>query len=358
MVTFRSRPLAQRERGIRKRCAATLAAASLAAALVGPASGATLVVLNKAEATASLIDLDSGNVVATLPTGNGPHEAAVSPDGSQALATNYGTGAAPGSTLTLIDVPGGRVAKTIDLGENRRPHGVRWLDDRRAAVTAEGSKMLLVVDVVTGKVETVIATGQEVSHMVALSPDRSRAFVANIGSGTMTALDLRERKILQHVPTGKGAEGIDVTPDGRQVWVTNREADSVSVVDASSLQVLATLESKAFPIRAKVTPDGRHVLVSNARSSDVAVFDAKTHKELRRIKTGLVAGSAGGRVLGFAGGVPIGIVISPDGKRAYVAHANADAIAILDLDRWAAIGTLKAGKEPDGMAYSPARAQP
>jgi DNA-binding beta-propeller fold protein YncE len=48
--------------------------------------------------------------------------------------------------------------------------------------------------------------------------------------------------------------------------------------------------------------------------------------------------------------VPIGILVHPDGKRAYV--ANADVVAIVDLEAWKVVGLLKAGKEPDGMAYS------
>ncbi|MGH9362793.1 MAG: YncE family protein, partial [Thermoanaerobaculia bacterium] len=203
-------------------------ALALAAALLlpHPAGAATLLVGNKAEATVSLLDLPSGRVVATLPTGEGPHELAVSPDGKRALVANYGTGPRPGGTLTVIDVPAARVAKTIDLGGPRRPHGLAWLDGRRALVTAEGSKALLVVDVDAGGVVQEIPTGQEVSHMVAVAPDGSRGYVASIGSGTLTAIDLRERKVLAVVPTGKGAEGIDVTPDGREVWVTNREADT------------------------------------------------------------------------------------------------------------------------------------
>jgi YVTN family beta-propeller protein len=54
---------------------------------------------------------------------------------------------------------------------------------------------------------------------------------------------------------------------------------------------------------------------------------------------------------------PIGIVIRPDGKQAYVANANADAIAVVDLEAWKVTGTLKAGKEPDGMAFSPLTVQ-
>ncbi len=324
--------------------------------LAALALAGTLVVLNKAEATASLVDLASGNVVATVPTGKGPHEVAASDDGRLALATNYGTGEEPGSSLTLIDVPGAKVVRTIGLGSHRRPHGVRWLDARRALVTAEDSRALLVVDVGKGEVEAVIPTEQNVSHMVALAPGGARAFVSNIGSGSVTVVDLAARKVLAQVKTGVGAEGIDVTPDGRRVWVTNREADTVSVVDAQSLKVIASLKSASFPIRARVTPDGRHVLVSNARSGDVTVFAADSLRETRRVAMKTKPASREGRLLDFGqSSVPIGIVVEPDGRRAYVAHANADEISILDLERWEAVGSLRAGKEPDGMAYSAQR---
>jgi YVTN family beta-propeller protein len=321
----------------------------------------TLVVLNKAEATASLVDLASGRLAASVATGLGPHEVAVSPDGQRALATNYGSREAQGSTLTLIDIPGARVAATIDLGRFRRPHGVRWLDDERAVVTSEASRSLLVVDVARGRVAREIQTDQETSHMVAVTPDGARAFVANIGSGSVTAIDLEAGEVLAQIPTGEGAEGIDVTPDGREVWVTNRAADSLSVIDAASLAVVATVACGEFPIRVRLTPDGRHALVSNARSADLAVFDVASRSEVARVRFAEQAGSPEGRLFGDRFGnssVPIGVVVSPDGARAWVAHANADRISVVDLAAWQVSGHLTAGREPDGMAYSPALVEP
>jgi len=70
--------------------------------LVSSAQAATLLVGNKSEASVSLIDLDSGALVATAKTDPGPHEIAVSPDGTLAVVTNYGTGDAPGNTLSVI----------------------------------------------------------------------------------------------------------------------------------------------------------------------------------------------------------------------------------------------------------------
>ena len=321
----------------------------------GAIHAATLIVANKAEATVSLIDLASGKVAATLPVGTGPHEVAVSPDGRLALIANYGTGAQPGSSLTLIDVPGAQVVKTIDLGEYRRPHGVVFVGNDRALVTAEANKALLEVDIEAGKAVRELPTGQEVSHMVAVTPDGSRAFVANIGSGSITAIDLKAGKKIADVRTGAGAEGIAVTPDGRQVWVTNREADTVAVVDASSLKIVKTIEAAAFPIRAEATPDGKRVLVSLAKSGDLAVFSTAALTLERRVKLEAApAADRAGRLLTQFGdsSVPIGIEIAPDGKRAYIAHANADQISIVDLAEGRQVGFLTAGREPDGMGMS------
>ncbi len=345
--------------------AAVCAAVAFATPSIAPASQGTLVVLNKSDATATLIDLDSGSTVATLPTGDGPHEGAVSPDGRLVLVTNYGGRDAPGSTLTVIDVPAAKVAKTIDLGEYRRPHGVVWLrDGRRALVTAEENQSLLVVEVESGRVVKTIATGQDVSHMVAVTPDEMRAFVANIGSGSVTVLDLDAGQHVKDVKTGAGAEGIEITPSGKEVWVTNRAADTISILDAATLEVVRELNVKAglepdakpFPIRARATPDGKHVLVSTPGAGEVAVFDAATRELLRRIPMKLKAESVDGRLFGGqfgASSVPIGILIPSGGKRAYVANANADAVAIIDLETWEVVGSLKAGREPDGMAWSP-----
>jgi YVTN family beta-propeller protein len=329
----------------------------LAAAADAPA--ATLVVANKSEATVSLVDLPQGEVKATLPTGTGPHEIDVSPSGRLALISNYGQREA-GSSLTVIDVPAAKVVATVQLGEHRRPHGVQWLDEQRALVTAEASQALLVVDVGKGAVERAIPTGQEVSHMVAVTPDGKRAFVANIGSGSVNVVDLAAGKSIAVLKTGDGAEGIDVTPDGRQVWVTNRAADSVSVIDAASLETVATIPSPAFPIRARVTPDGQWVLVSNARSGDLSVLSVARRQLARRVPLGKRAATTEGRLMAEFGdsSVPIGVVVEPDGKRAFVAHANADEISIIDLGKWEVVGGLRAGKEPDGMAYSPLDVKP
>ena len=152
--------------------------------------GATLVVANKAEATASLINLENGKIFATIPTGEGPHEVGISPNGLFALVSNYGKRGSTGHSLTLIDIASARAVKTIDLGEFRAPHGVEWLNNEHAAVTVEDNRALVVVDVDDGTVVKSIATDQDVSHMVSVDVGGKRAYTSNMGSGSITVIDL------------------------------------------------------------------------------------------------------------------------------------------------------------------------
>jgi YVTN family beta-propeller protein len=345
-------------------CLLLLALAMSAAPALAGANDGTLVILNKSDHTASLLDRATGEELAVLPTDPAPHEAAVSPDGAMAVVANYGTREKPGSTLTVIDVASARVIGTIALRYGsetfERPHGLKFTPGgKRLAVTAEANEAVLVVDMAKGAVVNVLRTGRKISHMLDLDPEGRRAFVTSIGSGTLTVVDINSGEKLADLKTGEGAEGVGVTPDGSEVWVTNRGADTVTVLDAQTFDVLATLQSASFPIRVAFTPDGKHALVSCARTGDVAVFDAESRNLVRRVSMEVQAGEqAKDRLFGDRfkdSPVPIGILIPPDGRHAYVANTNADIVTVIDLETWKIAGRLTAGREPDGMAFSPLR---
>ena len=323
--------------------------------LAGTASEGTLVVLNKSDNTASLAEAASGKVLATLPTGEGPHEVAVTRDGRRAFVSNYGR-QRPGNSLTVLDLVERKVEATWTFEAWSRPHGLalspgeRWLH-----VTSEGSRTLEVVDTQTGKVATSLPTEAEVPHMVALSPTLGRAFVANIGSGSVGVFDLERGVRIANLPTGKGAEGIAVTPDGREVWVGNRAEDTVTVIAADLLVVKETLPAAAFPIRVAITPDGETALVSLARSGEVALFSRREKKEIGRVAMPAEAVDSEGRIFGGQFGkspVPVGILVTPDGREAFVACTQSDQVFVIDLASRKVVREIRAGREPDGLGLA------
>jgi YVTN family beta-propeller protein len=250
-----------------------------------------------------------------------------------------GSKSGPGKTITVLDLKGGKVAATWDLGEYTKPHGIAVSRDGKTVwVTVEGSKAVLDLDAATGRVRKAWKTGQDVSHMVVATPDEKKLYVANIGSGSVTIIDRAADKV-QSVKTGPGAEGIDASPDGKEIWVGNREANTVSVIAVATDEVVASFASGGeMPIRVEFTPDGKQVLVSNAKSASVTVFDVALRKLVDTVEVGAV---------------PVGIQLTPDGKTAYVANTNDDKVSVIDVASKRVIGSFSPGREPDGMAWVP-----
>ena len=244
-----------------------LAALSLTLAVAaGPPTSAqvagltgTLVVTNKTPSTATIVDVGSGRTLATLPTGTNPHEVVLSSDGALAVITDYG---GPRRTLTVIDVPGLRIARTVDLGEHRAPHGIAFLPgDRLVAVTCEQTRHVVVVDVVEGVVRHAVPTEANGSHMVGVTGDGRRAYTGNMRDHTVSELDLTTHRFVRSFPVPAVPEAINVTPDGREVWVGSNQTGQVSVLDPATGTVTKAAEGLKWPYRMHLTPDGRQVIV-------------------------------------------------------------------------------------------------
>lgn len=332
--------------------ATSLGLVLLAAATTGPLQrqprlqlSGTVVVVNQQSDTVTLIDLKAMEAYRHVPVVGGPHEAAVSPDGRRVVVTNYNKqGAGPQKTLSLLALPSGDPLKTIDLGEYRAPHDVRWVDGSRVVVTSEANQALLVVNVDSGAIERVFKTEAGVSHMLALSADRTRLYCSNMRDGSVSAFDFQTGAKLKDIKTGTECEGVGVTPDGRRVWAGNRAADTISITDTQSLAVVTHLRSPGFPYRVQFTPDGRHALVPHANASSLVVGDVATQTIARSIPLGLTKVETPSTA---------GVFAHPDNRHAFVTVRNDDSMLVLDLVSGATLARVEVQQSPDGVAWSP-----
>ncbi|MGF1549438.1 MAG: LpqB family beta-propeller domain-containing protein [Sphingomonadaceae bacterium] len=299
-----------------------------------PAQGPVLVIGNKGEDTVSFVDLATGEELARRETGPNPHEVAISPDGDRAAVVAYG-----GSSIDIFDVGRRELIRRIDISPNRRPHGIVWLDDGRIVATTEGSDTLTLVSA-DGEVSA-IPTGQKGTHMIAVSPDARRAYAANMGSGTVSVIDLEKAKKIADLDAGAQPEGIALSPDGTRLWVADRQSDILYLFDTATLEREAALETGAFPIRVAVSPDGRIVVTSNLRDGSISLFDARRAVPLRTIE-----------VSGDADAGQITILFSADSARLYVAETGADRIAEVDAESGEVLRRLPAGRQGDGLGIA------
>lgn len=355
-------------------CSALLAVASIAQApsSQSPRSATpktALLVLSKQDHTLAIVDPATLQVVARIPVGDDPHEVVASTDGHTAYVSNYGFGAF--HTVAVVDLIGQKDEPQIDLGALRGPHGLAFAEGK-VWFTAEAAKAIGSYDPLSGKINWIMGTGQNRTHMIYIFSGAEKIVTTNVNSATVTILehtagqaggppqgppppgpgvpppgmrapggpmpgppggDWNETVL----PVGRGSEGFDVTPDGKQAWVANAQDGTISVIDIAAKKGTATLQANARGAnRLKFTADGAKALVS--AGGDLVIFDVATQKEIKRLHIGRGGGG--------------GIQVQPDGARAYVSFAADNFVAVIDLKTLEVIGKINAGGNPDGLAWA------
>lgn len=303
----------------------------------GPKSG-HLLVANQEDASASLIDLRTDSMQ-LIPVGIGPHEAAISPSGRTGVVTIYGQ-RPPGNQLAIIDIAAGTVTRTISLGEYTRPHGVVFIpgDETRVVVTSESTGNVVIVNIESGTVEAAIPTVAQGSHMAAITADGKRVFTSNVTSGSVSEIDLVERKFVRAIPVAPKVEGIAVTPDGSLVFAGSNTDGTVSIIDTGTGTIVGTLKGFKLPYRLATSADGRTALVCDPEGGAIAAIDVATRAVAWKLE-GLAS--------------PRGVSIAPDGRTAFVTLADDPSVGLVDMATHTLVQTIPVGASPDGVGFGP-----
>jgi len=347
----------------------------VAASLLGPAlllaettPSPALLVLSKTDTTLSIVDPVSLKVIARMPSGPDPHEVVASTDGKFAYISNYGGGRY--NTITVVDLVAQKTLTAVDLGALRGPHGLMFVGGK-VWFTAEAAKVIGSYDPASNKIDWVLGTGQNRTHMIYVSEDLKWMVTSNVSSATMTIVEKSSARPPGPppgapppgsspgqgpgpgpgpggpppanwdetvVPVGRGAEGFDVSPNGKEIWAANAQDGTVSIIDVASKKVVQTLAANVGGAnRLKFTPDGKLAFISTLGGPDLTMIDAATRSVVKRVKIG--RGAAG-------------IQMQPDGSRAYVACSPDDYVVVIDLKSLEVTGHIQAGKQPDGLAWA------
>jgi DNA-binding beta-propeller fold protein YncE len=342
-----------------KRVAVTVASLCLAMAAAFVAPAAELLVLEKGSSTLAIVDPGSLQVRARVPSGPDPHEVIASSDGRRAYISNYGGEGSSLNFISVVDLTTRKPLPPIDLGALHSAHG---LDFRGGELyfTAETNKVIGRYDPVAQRIDWVLGTGQDRTHMILVARDLEHIYTSNVASGTISIAHTEMRALgappgmprkvweVTNIPAGRGAEGFDLSPDGRRIWTANAQDGTITVIDVADMKALET-----FPVpvkganRLKFSLDGRHVLVTGLGSfgpgqqsatDNLVVLDAISHQVIKAFQLG--GGSAG-------------ILMEPSGSRAFVAVNQGGKVVVIDLRTLQVSGQIPAN-QPDGLAWAQA----
>ena len=289
-----------------------------------PPSAGLLLIVSMDEAKVDIVDEATSRTLASLNTGKTPHEVRVAPDGRTAYIVS-------GPIITAIDLPSRTVKRTFDLGEFAA-HDVRISKDgRRFWAACARTQTVLEVDTESGAVLKRYPTSRDGAWFVEVNRDETKLYTPNL-EGKSVSVITRATGEVKVLPLEDRGYGIDITPDGRHVLVSGR---GITVIDTNSDTISRMIATTPLGTgRIRITPDGQRVVVAMAKS--IEVFELASGRLLRA--TPLQAS-------------PKVMVLSGDGRRAYVTNPEDHSATIVDIENGRVLSTVKTGKKPDGIAW-------
>lgn len=321
-------------------CAVSLAAQPYL--YVANTDGGTVSIVNAGPAA-------SYETVATIPVEPFPVAIAVSPDGKRLYVASaqrlrskrlYAASARRLGKLSVVDLSSRSVSAVINTG--LEPFAVAVSPDgSRAYVSNSGSGSISVVDTAANAViATIPARGGP--RGLAVTPDGTRVYVANLLAGTVSVIDTAMSAEAAQIPVGKSPISVTIDPHGAFAYVANSESGTISVLDLAANQVKATLDSGRSPDGMVLSPDGSRLFVANSAANFVSVFDTASRALVARVPVNQ----------------PRAIAASPDGSRVFVTSTEDRQGTIIDAITNQAAGNFPTGLLPMGVALTPASAIP
>jgi YVTN family beta-propeller protein len=303
-----------------------------------------LLVANKGDRTLGIIDLDSGRQLAAIPEGGVTgHEVIASPDGRFAYVPIYGDSGvgkagSDGSSLVVVDLAARKVIGHLAFGHGVRPHCPMFGPKNGLLyVTTELDNTVSVIDPRVLKVVGSVPTGQAESHMLAISRDGRRGYTANVGPGTVSALDLENRKTIAVIPISGQTQRISLSADDKLAFTADQTKPRLAVIDTATNKVRQWIALSGPGYGTAPTPDGRFLIVAIPSRSLVGVVDLHSMEVVRSIDVPRA---------------PQEVLVSPDGRVAYVSCDASHQIAEIAIQDWTVKRLIEAGRGADGLAWA------
>jgi YVTN family beta-propeller protein len=311
------------------------------------AGNGLLLVANKGDNSLGIIDPVAGRQIAEVAEGGVTgHEVAASPDGKLAYVPIYGDSGVgmpgtDGSNMVVIDLAARKIVGHVDFGKGVRPHlPLFGPKNGLLYVGTELEHSISIIDPVTLKIVGSVPTGQEQSHMFAITRDGHRAYTANVGPGTVSVLDLDARKVITIIPVSGQVQRISLSVDDKLAFTSDVTKPQLAVIDTATNKIKTWITLPGLGYGSAPTPDGRWLVIALPLVHQVGVIDLTTLKVVHAIDVPLR---------------PQEVLVSPDGRTAYVSIDQNGKVAAINISDWTVKQLIDAGKGADGLAWAEAR---
>jgi DNA-binding beta-propeller fold protein YncE len=243
-----------------------------------------------------------------------------------------------GTNLVVIDLALRKVVGNLDFSHGVRPHCPMFgTKDGLLYVTTEIDEKVTVIDPHSLKIVASIPTGKPESHMLAITHDGHYGYTANVGSGTVSVLDLEARKTLDVISVAPVVQRIALSVDDRYAFTSDQSKPQLAVIDTRTRKLASFVPLPASGYGTAPTPDGKWLVIAMPSAKQVAVLNLKTMKVEHTIDVPAA---------------PQEVLIRPDGEVAYVSCDASQKVAEIRTSDWTLARLIDAGPGVDGLAWA------
>ncbi|MDP4223124.1 MAG: hypothetical protein Q8868_07410 [Bacteroidota bacterium] len=273
-----------------------------------------------------------------------PYNIAVSADGKYLYVV-----AEEGNALLITDIGMRKVRHEIKVGV--RPHSVvLGRDGKTAYVSNQWSDDISVIDLDRFRVTDTLAAGGGPAGL-ALSADDRYLYVANSYSSDISVIDLKTGQEQKRLSAGNQPSGVKFNPQGTMLFVASRRTLSrpfgdtirteITIVDNSTGRIAERKEMKSAYMLENIafTPSGDFAIVPLVRPKNNVPTIQVERGWMMTEGIGILEQNSPGKTVQLLLDEPnayypdpFGIVITPDGKKAFISHAGADCISVVDME--------------------------
>jgi PQQ-dependent catabolism-associated beta-propeller protein len=247
--------------------------------------------------------------------------------------------------LTVLDLK--TMAVTGTVATCKRPRHMQLSPDgRQLLVACSESNMADVIDLATRKSVRRFPLGED-PEVFDLSPDGKTLYAGREDDAQLAYIDIASGKTLKTVEVGKEPEGVKVSPDGKTVYVASEAASLVHVIDVASATIKKNIAVGKRPRRFALTPDGQELWVTSELDASVSIISTADHTVKATIRFE-VPGARSTEI------TPVGITMTRDGSRAFVALGKANHVAYIDVKARKVTQLVLVGKRVWALALNKA----
>jgi YVTN family beta-propeller protein len=205
----------------------------------------------------------------------------------------------------------------------------------RVFVANESSNSVTVIDGDSYQVVATVDARNHATHDLAVSRDGRWLFATNLASGRLSAINTRALETVASIATGDRAHVVTLTNDNRQAWVANIGDNTISIVDTTTFRILGTIAVGKGPTGLTFSRDGRFAYVSNQGDKTVEIIDTTSLKVIKAIPVGTN---------------PHFLVLGPDG-RIWGTNTGGTDIYVIDPATQDKIASINVGPAPQQIAF-------